>query len=91
MTLADIVAQAKALSVQERKELVKELIDTFDEPTASPESSKPYHWGENLIRLLDELGPIDLVYPEIEDPVEWVKQLRSDARRKRLGDWGDEA
>jgi hypothetical protein len=29
-------------------------------------------------------------YPEIEDPVEWVKQIRRDEREQRLGDWGEE-
>jgi hypothetical protein len=39
---------------------------------------------------MDEIGPIELLYPEIEDPVEWVKHLRAEQRRRRLGDWGEE-
>lgn len=88
MTITDILDQAKALSPQERKELAKLLIDTLDVPSEpiSPEK----HWGKNLLRLLDELGPIDLIHPEIEDPVEWVKQIRQEQHHKRLGDWGDD-
>jgi hypothetical protein len=41
--------------------------------------------------LLDEIGPIEMKYPEIEDPVEWVKHLRAEQRRRRLGAWGEEA
>ena len=90
MTITEILEQAKALSPQERKELAKLLIDMMDvaeEPTTDePEE----HWGQNLLRLLDELGPIELIHPEIEDPVEWVKQIRREQRQKRLGDWGEE-
>jgi hypothetical protein len=50
------------------------------------------HWGQNLLQLLDEIGPVELVHPEIEDPVEWVKTLRREERARRLGDlarWGE--
>jgi hypothetical protein len=88
MTLAEILEQAKTLSPQERKELAKLLIDTLDTPS-QPEAAEPEaHWGQTLLRLLDEVGPIDLIYPEIEDPVEWVKQIRRDQQQRRLGDWG---
>ena len=90
MTIAEILDQAKALSPQERKELAKLLIDTLDVPP-EPQSDEPEeHWGKNLLRLLDEIGPIELIHPEIEDPVEWVKQIRREQRQKRLGDWGEE-
>ncbi len=41
MTVAEIMEQAKALSVQERKELVKRLVDTLDTPVykASPKKN----------------------------------------------------
>jgi hypothetical protein len=92
MTITEILDQAKALSPQERKELAKLLIDTLDtsEPTAQPSDQPETHWGKNLLRLLDEIGPIELIHPEIEDPVEWVKQIRREERQKRLGDWGEE-
>jgi hypothetical protein len=90
MTMADIREQAKKLTPEERKELAKWLIDSLD-GTPEPKSDEPEgHWGQNLLRLLDELGPIDLIYPEIEDPVEWVKYIRREQRQKRLGNWGEE-
>ncbi len=88
MTVAEILEQAKQLSPQQRHELVEQLqameilipeAQTFQE-----------HWGKNLLKLLDELEPIELIYPEIEDPVEWVKKIREEEQRKRLGDWGEE-
>ncbi|HLU12258.1 MAG TPA: hypothetical protein VK003_21450 [Oceanobacillus sp.] len=76
MTVADILDQAKALSPQERKELAKLLIDTLD-VAPEPKAHQPEeHWGKNLLRLLNELDPIELIHPEIDDPVEWVKHIR---------------
>lgn len=90
MTISEILEQVKTLSPQERKELAKMLIDMMDvpQPVEAPEPGE--HWGRNLLRLLDELGPIEMKYPEIEDPVEWVKQIRRDERKRRLGDWGED-
>lgn len=90
MTVAEILEQAKALSLEERKELTKQLIDSFG-ASKNTEEKNESHWGKNLLKLLDEVGPIELIYPEVEDPVEWVKQIRDDDRRRRLGDWGDNA
>jgi len=90
MTVAEIMEQAKTLSVQERKELVKRLVDTLDLPPEQKPDEPEEHWGKSLNRLLDAIGPIEMLYPEIEDPVEWVKHLRAEQRRRRLGDWGEE-
>lgn len=91
MTITEILEQAQALSPEERKQLAKLLIDSL-EVSDKPETGEPEkHWGKNLLRLLDELGPIDLVHPEIEDPVAWVKQIRQEQRQKRTDDWGEEA
>ena len=88
MTISDLLEQAKALSPAERKELTKQLIDMIDLPATSQASELEEHWGISLNKLLNEIGPIELKYPEIEDPVEWVKHLRAEQRRHRLGDWG---
>ena len=88
MTITDILDQAKELSPQERKELAKLLIDTLDVPPEQKSAEPQKHWGKNLLRLLDELGPIELDHPEIEDSVEWVKQIRKEQRQKRLGGHG---
>jgi len=90
MTVAEIMEQAKTLSAQERKELVKQLVDTLDLAPEQKSDEPEEHWGKSLNRLLDEIGPIEMLYPEIEDPVEWVKHLRAEQRRRRLGDWGEE-
>jgi hypothetical protein len=90
MSVAEILEQVKALSLAERKELAKGVIDLLDAPQAPAADESGEHWGKNLLRLLDEVGPIELVHPEIEDPVEWVKTIRREERQRRLGDWGDD-
>jgi hypothetical protein len=88
MTVSEILEQAKALSPAERKELTKRLIDMIDILPALHQDEPEEHWGKSLNKLMDEIGPIEMMYPEIEDPVEWVKHLRSEQRKQRLGDWG---
>ncbi len=90
MTVAEIIEQAKTLSVQERKELVKQLVDTLDLPPEQQSDAIEEHWGKSLNQLFDAIGPIEMKYPEIEDPVEWVKHLRAEQRHHRLGNWGEE-
>ncbi len=89
MSINTILEQARLLSHRERKELTKQLIDLLDAPQVPQPSKTQEHWGEALSRLFEEVGPIELKYPEIEDPVEWVKRLRADERRRRLGDLAD--
>lgn len=89
MTIGEILEQVKTLSPQERKELAKLLIDMMDMPRSIQASEPQEHWGKSLNKLLDEIGPIEFEYPEIEDPVEWVKHLRSERRKKRLGNRDD--
>lgn len=90
MTITEILDQAQALSPQDRKELAKLLIDSLDVTTRQTKSASEGHWGKNLLRLLDELGPIELAHSEIEDPVEWVQQIRREQDQQRLGDWGED-
>lgn len=86
MTVMEIFEQAKALSVYERKELAKLLIDTLD---VSESISRP-KTGAEITAMLNEIGPIEFVDEHIEDPVEWVKaQRRKEADRLNLWESGD--
>jgi len=81
MTVTEIMKQAQKLSPQERKELVLLLVDSLDVEKPDPDAVDE-HWGQSLVRLLNELGPIEMANPEITDPVEWVQeQRRKDAER----------
>lgn len=78
MSIAEILEQIRALSREERELLLAEIQMMQSAPAQPAEPQE--HWGQALNRLMDEIGPIELKYPEIEDPVEWVKHLRA-ARR----------
>ncbi len=80
MTLAEVLHQAQTLSLYERKELVKLLVDSLEFPEL-PASSRP-KTGVQIAALLSQMSPIEFVDPEIDDPVEWVNaQRRKDANR----------
>jgi hypothetical protein len=86
MTVTEIFQQAKALSTQERKELVVKLVETLGDPPV--QTVEEEHWGRKLNALLDTLDMSEWEAIEIDDPVEWVKAQREDERKHRLGDWG---
>jgi hypothetical protein len=90
-TVTEILEQAKKLTQAERDQLLEELrVMQETSQSEAQTGAQEEHWGKSLNALLDEIGPIEMKYPEIEDPVEWVKHLRSEMRRRRLGDWGEE-
>lgn len=80
MTIADIMQQAQALPLHERKELIKQLVDTMDSNGSQDQfktrvGTAP-KTGAEIAAMLMDMDPIELVDPEIEDPVEWVKAQR---------------
>jgi hypothetical protein len=92
-TLEEALALALKLAPKERLQLIERVASSVEqeiEAASSGTQQAEKHWGRNLLRLLDELEPLDMSHPEIEDPVEWVKQIRHDERQQRLGDWGIE-
>lgn len=76
MTIDDILEQAQALTPAERQELAERLLAM----PVQAEQTTTSHWGKSLNQLMDEIGSIEMKYPEIEDPVEWVKQIRLDMK-----------
>jgi hypothetical protein len=77
MTIAELLELAKKLSVEEREELAQLLLTL---PDTAPSRAKT---GAEIVALLEEIGPIELVDPDIEDPVEWVKAQHR-KRQERL-------
>jgi hypothetical protein len=68
MTVAEILEQAKRLNVQERKELVKLLVDSLDVPETAPRRQ----------RHLSELRGLGKEIWAGIDAQEYVDQLRSE-------------
>ncbi len=87
--LDEAFALALRLSPKERIQLIERVASSVEREIERTPPGKE-HWGQNLLRLLDELGPIEMVHPEIEDPVEWVKQVRREQEIQRGLDWGQD-
>lgn len=91
--LEDALTLALRLAPRDRLKLIERVAASVEDALSTPhEPPATEHWGQSLLRLLDEIGPIELVHPEIEDPVEWLKTLRRDGRERRLGElgkWGE--
>ena len=68
MTMAEILHQAKTLSMQERKELVKLLIESLDVPDAAPRQQ----------RHLSELRGLGKEIWQGIDAQEYVNRLRNE-------------
>lgn len=54
----------------------------------NPATSEP--WGQLVVRLLESLGPIEMTFPEIDDPVEWVRAIRQRETERLRSYWEDE-
>ena len=77
MTVTEILQQARALSPQERKELVVKLVETLEVANASAgQPAEEEHWGRKMAALLNSQSPIEFVDEHITDPVGWVKEQR---------------
>jgi hypothetical protein len=90
--LEEAVALALKLAPRERLQLIERVAASvkheLEAVTVDPGQSGE-HWGQNLVRLLDETGPVELIHPEIEDATEWVRQIRRDQESQRGLNWDD--
>lgn len=93
----DMLAQSfEALTPQEKQAFIARIlatpapVDVLPSPTqnAAPQTG---HWGRDLIALRETLH-FDEWAREIADvdSVDYVRAMREDERRERLGDWGAE-
>ena len=89
-TFEEVLALALRLAPKERLQLIEEMafsVEADFEP--APPEPEP-HWGQSLVRLLTEPSPIEMANPEIEDPVEWVKEQRRKDAERLQSYWDDE-
>ncbi len=88
--LEEALTLALRLSPKQRIQLIERIASSVEseiEPEPKSALLSDEHWGQNLLQLLDELGPIELAHPEIEDPTEWVQTMGRESRQRRLGNW----
>lgn len=77
-TLTEILEHAKQLPDDALDKLIHDLLDIQLQRFQSTHKPKT---GAELVAILKKMGPIDLVDPHIQDPVEWMK-----AQRKKESD-----
>lgn len=87
------LALALKLAPKERLQLIERVAASverdIDNPFVNAEVSGET-WGQKLVRMMEEGGPIDMIHPEIEDATEWVKQIRREQDERRGLRWDDE-
>lgn len=87
-SLEEALVLALKLVPKERLQPIERVASSVEREIEAPPSGEEQpeeHWGKALNRLMDEIGPITMKYPEIEDPVEWVKaQRRKRANQLKL-------
>lgn len=81
MTIDVVIEQALKLSVEERTELVKRLLDSLDEATPA-DPDREAAWTEVLDRRLREIrqGRVETI-----DAAEVIARARAAARRQTTG------
>jgi len=79
---------ALQLPVIERLQLVERLVASV-EREISPTTiiSDETHWGENLVTLIESLDLSDWEALDINDPVEWVNQIRQQEESRLKPYW----
>ncbi len=68
MTIQEMIQEARTLSVEERKQLIKALVDIVNEPEAAPPKK----------RNIMEFAGIAAHLADDEDPQDYVRRLRSE-------------
>lgn len=87
MSVADILEQAKQLELDELDELAEQILDLRIHRKQQSHQPKT---GAELVALLKKMGPIELVDPHIEDPVEWLQAQRQKEADRLKPYWDDE-
>lgn len=83
MTVAEILEQAKALTPEERNELIEQLVILETEAKAWKNTAE-------IIAEFEDKLPIELVDSHIVDPVEWMEAQRQ-KEADRLKPYWDES
>lgn len=86
--LDEALALALKLSPRERIQLIERIASSIETQPIT-ESPSQEQWGQKLVRMMDEIGAIEMIHPEIEDATEWVKQIRHDQAVKRVMNWDE--
>ena len=78
-TIDELYAQITALPPDQRATLIARLLH---DATPDHASDNQLTWGQNIVRLIESMPPIQLIDDYIDDPVAWVNAQR--AKRQAL-------
>lgn len=90
--LEEALELALKLSPRQRIQLIERIASSIEhdiEPARTNEPPSEEHWGQKLVHMIEEIGPIEMIHPEIEDATEWVKQIRRDQEVQRGINWDE--
>ena len=73
-TIDELYAQVNALPPDQRATLIARLLH---DTTPDDASDNQLSWGQNLVRLIESMPPIQLIDDHIDDPVAWVNAQRA--------------
>jgi hypothetical protein len=78
-TIDELYAQVNALPPDQRATLLARLLH---DATPDYASDNQLSWGQNIVRFIESMPPIQLIDDHIDDPVAWVNAQR--AKRQAL-------
>lgn len=78
-TIDELYAQINALPPDQRATLIARLLH---DATPDDASDNQLSWGQNIVRLIESMPPIQLIDDHIDNPVAWVNAQR--AKRQAL-------
>lgn len=89
--LEDALVLALQLPPKERLKLVERVVASVENELAIPEKAGEGHWGATLVQALEsgEIDTSEWVRMDIDDPVEWVNQIRKEESDRLAAYWNE--
>lgn len=87
-SLEEVLAVALKLPPRVRMQLIEHVASSVERDIAALANDGD-HWGQELVALIDRLDVSDWQSLEINDPVEWVKQIQRQNTTRLFTHWND--
>lgn len=91
--LEEALALALKLAPKERLRLIERVASSVEAELEAPppvEQQPEEHWGQSLVQLIHSLDLSDWEAMDIDDPTEWVKNLRKQEEDRLKPYWDGE-
>lgn len=94
ITLNEVLKLALKLSPKDRLQLIERVASSVEKEIEAPATTEPVseeeHWGRNLVNLIKSLDMSEWETMEIDDVVEWVRELRRSEEDRLKAYWDGE-